>query len=279
MMARWFPPFATMLPHQAFDSLIGKAGSRLVWQKSHTCPCVFSSAGQDGLPVPGSPEPGCETCFGIGTYWDSPSNPFTALVTFTHMSPTPDEPGVVMDTRFGQITSSEPAITIPYADPNGNPIAAWGGCSTDDLLLEIDADARYGAYLVVGGNTVIPFQVNTTIAASGAVTVYNPATRLVETPNTYTVNGPTVTLTGYPPGTTYQVEFKAAAMYVIFRPAGGLPHVRPFGAGTQTEPRKFRGQTLDIWTRAKRVTNSASSKACLAVPYTFMLGTNTVSAG
>jgi hypothetical protein len=259
-MSGWYPPINNMLPASAFNALIRQAGVRCQWQQAHACPCVFSSAGPNGLPIAGSAEPACQTCYGVGTYWDAPSLPFVALITFSHMSPTPDEPGIKTDERWGGLISSEPAITIPQYDPVGQfVIPAWASASTDDIIIEMDAIARYNAYLQIGGVTVIPFQAGATIAASGAVTVYNPTTMMVETPNTYTVSGAAVTLTGYPLGTTYQVTFTAAPMYVLYRSAGGLPHTRPFGAGAEAEPRKFRGQTLDIWTRAKRIQNNSSS--------------------
>ncbi len=91
----------------------------------------------------------------------------------------------------------------------------------------------------------------------------------------YAIDGPTVTIGGYPNGTAYMVEFQAAALYVAFRRAGGLPHVRPFGGGTVNEPRRFRLQALDFWTRQRGIQPSAAGSKVLggkAMPYVVAVG-------
>jgi hypothetical protein len=66
----------------------------------------------------------------------------------------------------------------------------------------------------------------------------------------YAVSGLSVFLpSGYAIDTIYIVEFTAAPAYVAIRHAGGMPHTRPFGQ--VTEPRRFKIQSLDLWTRAR----------------------------
>jgi hypothetical protein len=79
------------------------------------------------------------------------------------------------------------------------------------------------------------------------VTVYDPVGHVVVTTNAYTVSGASVVLSGYPTGTNYNVEFLANPSWVAFRIAGAPGHVRPFAQTNQ--PRRFRLQTLDLWTR------------------------------
>ena len=243
---------------ERFNALIARMGLRISWMKSHSCPCVFGGGGPNGaLPFPGSAASGCKRCLGLGTYWDTPTIPFIAWLKFVEMSPTPDEPGTRVDESFGTAQLSEPSLMLPYSNPyipQGDPqqpTPAWVGATTDDIFVAIDSLSRYTAKLQVGGIEYLPYQQNLQIAPTGAVTVWNPTTQDVETVASYAVNGTSVAISGYPEGTAYMVEFLAAPMYVVFRPAGGLPHVRPFGGGTVAEPRRFKLQTLDYWTRQR----------------------------
>lgn len=251
---------ATALQSWRFDALIARIGVRLSWMKSHTCPCVFAGGGANGsLPLPGSAQRSCKKCLGLGTYWDAPTVPFIAHVKFVEMSPTPDEPGVRVDHVYGTVQLSEPSMTLPYSNPNlamtdpQQPTAAWTDASLDDAFVAVDMLSRFTAKLQVGGISYLPYQQNVQIASSGAVTVWNPVTMDVDTVEHYAVSGPSVTIdpTVYPDGTSYMVEFLAAPMFIAFRPAGGMPHVRPLGAGTQNEPRRFKLQALDFWTRQR----------------------------
>lgn len=253
----FIPPLTPwILPREGFEAILRQAGQRIVWQKSHTCPCVYSgSAVQGRLPFPGSAQPECQQCFGTGTYWDTPSAPFTGLITFMHMSPSPDEPGVLMDPQYGPVQSAEPTLTIPFMDPY-NPtssIPAWGEASTNDQFIAIDMQSRFTAVLQVGGITALPYQQNLSIALSGAVTTYDSNTGTVTAVSGYTVSGASIFMpSGTAEGTNYMVEFQSAPIYVAFRRAGGLPHIRPFGGGTVNEPRRFRLQELDLWTRQRQ---------------------------
>ena len=77
-------------------------------------------------------------------------------------------------------------------------------------------------------------------------------THVVVTGVAYTVSGTQITVTDpnySASGTNFIVDFTAAPAYVGFRIAGMPAHVRPFGQ--LTEPRRFRIQSLDLWTRAK----------------------------
>lgn len=207
----------------------------------------------------GSPQPGCQTCFGAGFYWDVPSEIFIAALSFRHLAFSSDEPGMRMSSQFGLVQHSEPALTIPYRNPQlaagdpRQPTNAWNNFSINDILVMPDMTARYSAILQVGAQENLPFQQGMVISPSSAVTIWDPATQQVAPVISYTVSGPTVTLTGYPEGTFYMVEYIAAALYVAFRPAGALPHARPFAGGTLLLPRAFRLQALDFWTRQRGV--------------------------
>ena len=250
--------------------------------RSHTCPCVFAGGGVQGrLPNLGSGQRSCTKCFGLGTYWDNPSIPFRAYIEFMHMSPTPDEPGVRMNESWGMWQSSEPSMTIPFANPNlpvgdpGQPTLAWQNASVDDQFVAVDMQARYTAVLQAGIRENLPFQQNLSIAPQGAVTVWDPTSGDVVPVTDYGVSGPTVAIGGYPKGTNYMVEFLAAPVFVAFRAAGGLPHSRPFGGGTVSEPKRFRLQALDFWTRQRGVQPVAAGSAQVAgtsSPYTVMVG-------
>lgn len=251
---------ATAMAAGRFESMIARMGARISWMKGHACPCTFAGGGANGyLPLPGSPSPECLTCLGLGVYWDDPTVPFIAFIKFVEMSPTPDEPGVRVDQKFGTVQLSEPSLTLPYQNPfipagdPQQPTAAWNDASTDDIFVAVDMLSRFTAKLQVGGITYLPYQQNLQIASSGAVTVFNTATSRVEQVANYAVSGASVTIdpTLYPDGTAYMVEFQSAPMFVVFRPAGGVPHVRPFGGGVVKEPRRFKLQALDFWTRQR----------------------------
>lgn len=250
----FFPPFGTyVLPRQPFEAMIANSGTRLNWRKAHSCPCVMTSF------TPGSPDPACQNCGGHGVYWDPPVGPFVGLITFMHMAPSPDEPGVVTDTSFGQNFHGEPVITIPFAGgPNAstetNAMLAeiWAQATIYDAFVEVDALERFNTVMTVGQTQVTPYQQSLSIASSGAVTAYDAVNHIVVPVSGYTVSGAAVYLpSSYATGVAYTVEFYAAPVWVLYRRAGGIPHVRPFGGMSPVnEPRRFRAQSLDWWTRA-----------------------------
>ena len=235
-----FPPAWKSIAPAFFENLIAQEGVRLLWQQGHLCPCTF------GGPQPGSPDPQCNTCDGRGYYWDAPFGPFVGLVTFMHISPSPDEPGAVMDEKVGIVQRSEPALTIPYTA--GLP---WTNATLNDIFVEIDAIDRFDAELTVGSDQAVPYQNGLSIAPSGAVTVYDTTTHAIVPVSGYTVSGATVLLpSGYASGTSYVVEFFAAKTFVAWRNAGSIGHDRPFGQ--LNEPKRFRLQTLDLWLRERK---------------------------
>jgi len=277
-----------LLPASDFNALIGQIGQRISWMRSHSCPCVWAPSfmgamqtvnasgqpvfGSGGFPVfpsgavapttrlstPGSAQKQCLTCLGVGTYWDLPTVPFQAVMTFRHISPSPDEPGVREDPKFGVDQVSEPSLTIPYVNPFldlddvRQPTLPWTYASTNDIFVAVDMLARYTTMLQSGVTENLPFQQNLQIAPVGAVVTWNPDTRMIAPVSGYVVSGATVTLpAGFASGTSYMVEFQAAALFVAFRRAGGLPHDRPFGGGTVNLPKAFRVQALDFWTRQR----------------------------
>ena len=268
-----------LLPAEPFNALIKQVGQRATYMRSHTCPCLYAGGQAQGrLPFPGSPNPACQTCFGVGTYWDPATLPFSVSASFMHLSPSPDEPGTIMDAKHGPVQASEPSITVPYVDPTNptQPLPAWLYGSTNDFFVMVDMLSRFTAVLQVGGVTALPYQQNLQIAPSGAVTTYD-AVNNIKISLPYNINGAQITIDTslYPVGTNYMVEFQAAPIYVVWRRAGGLPHVRPFGNGSVNLPRRFRMQTLDFWTRqnANRVSSQASSQTGgAAFPYVVLSG-------
>lgn len=272
-MVGWVPltdPY--MLPPGEFEALIGQIGQRVSWMRSHTCPCIYGAAapGLNRLPTQGTAQSSCLRCFGVGTYWDAPSPSMRVSISYMHLSPSPDEPGTIMNDKFGTAITSEPSMTLPYLNPflptldPGQPTTAWTDASTNDIFVAVDMLSRYTASLFVDKQVNLPFQQNLQVRPAGAVTIWNPTTKNIDFVQDYTVSGSTVTIQGYPAGTGYMVEFQAAPIYVAFRRAGGLPHVRPLGGGKVFEPRRFRLQTLDFWTRERKVTESAVGSAMLA---------------
>lgn len=256
----FLPPIQSVLPAGAFNALLQRYGVRLTWLKSHLCPCTGGGSDPSGgYVVAGSPDPACPQCRGFGTYWDAPVGPFTGLLTYFASAPSPIEPGIRVDDKFGQHIETEPVVTIPYAAPTNQDGGAaatalagvWQQAGLLDMFCEVDAVTRYNTLLYQGKNQVLPFQQNLSVATAGAVTVRDPATRAVQQVVGYQVQGAQVTLPNglYPDGTAYAVEFEAAPIFVAHRAAGALPHSRPFGNGVTQLPRRFHIQTLDYWTR------------------------------
>lgn len=242
-----YPNIGVVLPVDPFNGLVDSFGMRFNWMKAHSCPCVY------GTTLAGQADPQCTNCGGYGTYWDQPLGPFNALITFRHLSQSPDEPGVQMNPQFGQINQSSPMITVATTALNG---VVWNEASLNDGFVEIDSVVRYETVLVVGGIQSLPYQQNgisLLVQPTGAVKTYDPATHSVTSVSGYTVTNGTITLPAqYPKGTSYTVEFHANPIYFIFRKAGGMPHVRPpGGAAAEKLPRGYHLQPLDIWTRAR----------------------------
>lgn len=230
-----------VLPAEPFNQMIAAYGQRFTWLKGHDCPCVYGNQ-----TVPGSPDPGCTQCLGKGVYWDPPVGPFNAMMTFMHMSPSPDEPGLHVDENVGPLNRAEPSLTIPYTvDTSGR---VWREASVYDAWVQVDAVDRFSTSLQLGRVTAVPYNQGLSIAVTGAVTTYDQSTRALVNVTGYAVSGTTVLLPSqYPINTSYVVEFYANPVYVAFRKAGGLPHVRPFDQIKL--PRRFMVQSLDLWSR------------------------------
>jgi hypothetical protein len=253
--ALYIPAFDTLLPAGDFNSLISRVGVRVAWMRSRTCPCIYSAAGQNGaLPFAGTADPACQKCFGVGTYWDDPLTPMVMLMSFITVESTSYEPGLHADSNWGGIVTAAPMLSVPSWNPYlsltdpAQPRIVWDNASVGDFFVSVDKLSRYTAVLQVGGNTLLPYQQNLQIEPVGAVAVYDPVSHAVSYP-AYTVVGASVTLTGFPLDTTYIVEFQAAPIYAAYSKSGGLAHVRDFGQGTENLPRRFRLQTLDLWSR------------------------------
>jgi hypothetical protein len=239
----WFPPFSMLMPEPMLDGMINNLGIRLGWMRSHQCPCTL------GTEIPGSPNPNCHTCSGRGIYWDNWTIPFNGLITYMHTSSAPDEPGASTNENTGSTKYGEPTLTIPYQGP-GIEADVWANAAEFDAYAEIDVLTRRTSVLVMGESPVLPYQQQLAVQH---VFIYDPITQATTpaTPDQYLVKGGAVTLVGFPDGTAYSVEYNACPVYVSFRDAGGMPHVRPFGLGTGQIPRRFRLLDLDLWTRAR----------------------------
>jgi hypothetical protein len=254
--ALYIPDFHTLLPASDFNSLISRVGVRIAWMKSRTCPCIYGGGGQNGvLPFAGTADPACLTCFGVGRYWDNPLTPMVMLMTFITVESTSFEPGIHTDENWGGIVTAAPMLSIPSWNPYlsltdpAQPRVVWDNASVGDFFVSVDKLSRYTAVLQVGGNTLLPYQQNLQIEPVGAVAVYDPVSHAVSYPS-YVVDGAAVTLPStFPLDTTYIVEFQAAPIYAAYSKSGGLAHVRDFGQGTENLPRRFRLQTLDLWSR------------------------------
>lgn len=239
------PPINHGFPVGIMNRMIGQYGVRLQWMQSSQCPCVYGGS------VPGSPDHTCLSCFGKGIIWTNPGPVFTGLITYTAFGSRP--PGYNNDPRWGALLSSEPNLTVPSTS---EALPVWANASIYDAYVEIDATARLYSTLSVGGITVVPYQHSLSIAPTGAVSVWNTQTQMQEFVTDYTVNGPQVTIYGYPEGTAYVVNFTACPVYIAYNQAGGMPHIRPFGNGVLNYPKRFKLKFLDLWIRESS-TNSA----------------------
>lgn len=236
------------LPHTAFDQAIAEFGTRMTWQKSHQCPCTWFPT--NTVPV-GTPNPDCQTCSGLGWYWDDPLGPFPVLFSYAHSPLATDEPGTPMDLKIGQVLGGFPLITLGH-DIN---FTAWNQASEFDKFTEVDAIFRFNANLNSNQNITLPYSQGVQVATTGAVTTYSLSTSSVISVSGYVVSGDTVTIPStYDPGTPYVVEFYANPVYITFKRSGGMPHDRPYNGGkipTNPLPRRFRAAPLDLWIRNK----------------------------
>lgn len=236
----YLPPISPyVLPASPFDTLTAAYGVRLQWMQSHQCACVWGSS------VPGSPDPNCVTCSGRGVYWDAPSAIFSGIITQMHKTLSPDESGFEVTSKLGWKQDTFPLLSIPASAGE-----VWQNATDYDAFVELDAITRYKSEMTVGGMTSVPYAQNLNIPATGAVSIWNVQTKSTQL-IPYTVNGANVTISGYPQGTSYTIEYFAAPVYLAFRKAGGMPHIRPFGNGVVSLPRRFRLDMLDVWIRSR----------------------------
>lgn len=239
------PSLNHAFPVEIMNRTVAQYGVRLKWLSSSQCPCMYGGA------VPGSPDHTCQSCFGRGIIW-SPETPiFTGLITYEKYGSR--GPGYENDPQVGALISADPNLTIVATK---DAFTVWENASLYDAYVEVDATMRFYASLSVGGITVVPYQHSLSIPATGAVTIWNTQTKSQEYVTNYTVNGPSVTISGYPEGTSYTVQFTASPVYVAYNKAGGMPHVRPFGNGVVNYPKRFKIKLLDLWLR-ENITSSS----------------------
>jgi hypothetical protein len=159
-----------------------------------------------------------------------------------------------MDATQGLIQSAQPVLTLPASAG-----IVYEQASLYDAFVEIDSVQRFTCSLRVGGDTALPYQQNATVAASGAVTVYDQQTHQVSTTNSYTFASGSVILTGYPVNTSYTVQYSASPAYVAFGKSGSMSHTRPFGQGQVALPKRLQLQLLDAWTRSSNGGSGSTS--------------------
>ena len=250
-----YPPFGSLMPEAAFDSIIANGGQRVMWMKGHNCPCT----GDTGSPLRINTDPigpqnkQCPVCLGKGVYWDPAQGPFIVLLTLITWIGRNVDIGDTMDPNYGMIFDGHPIITIPATLPT-----LWTQTNTNDIFVQMDSTMRFQAVMRVGENESVPawHVLNSiSIANTGAVIVEDPTTSMPVSGIAYVVSGGTVTLspnaqypTGYPVGTSYTVEYYSPVAVVIQEPFGGLAHTRPFGQGI-SYPRRFKTSLLDLWLR------------------------------
>lgn len=236
------------LPHAAFDASINEFGIRMLWQKSHACPCVWYPTTMVTL---GTPNPNCQTCSGLGWYWDEPVGPATVLFTYTHSPLATDEPGTPMNDKMGQVMAGNPMITIAH----DVEFDIWNQAGEFDKWTELDVTWRFNSNLASNRNTTLPYPINIQMNLTGAVTTFNLPTSSVVPITGYILSGTQVIIpNSYPNGTPYVVEYYANPTYVTFKRSGSIPHARPFSGGALPPnplPKRFRASPLDVWLREK----------------------------
>jgi hypothetical protein len=244
------PTFPALDPYalsvESMNQLVTKYGLRLQWMKSHGCPCVY------GGNTPGSPDSGCLSCNGKGVIWDQPSSVFVSLLSYSGMVPSSHEPGMRELTDAGQVLAANPLLTIPYTKDTEE---VWSNATMFDAFVVVDSVIRFYSNLTVGERTAVPYQQSLSFPTSGAVSIWNVQTKRRQFVP-YTIDGPNVLIPGYPDGTSYMVEYYASPVMVAYERSGGLPHVRPFGAGRIRFPRRFHLKLLDLWTRSANDTDN-----------------------
>jgi hypothetical protein len=232
----------------AFDSVIAANGVRLSWAKAQVCPCTYQGYDTGGYQIDGGGVETCNSCHGLGVYWRAFSDPFMGLVTFAAFTPSPSEPGTQVNEKWGPLGGGTPMVTLSYT---ANP-TAWAEASTYDQIVIIDSITRYSAVLRVGIQESLPYVNNLSVPPIGAAMIWDPLKMVATLPTSYSVSGSTVQLpSSYEYGTPYNVEFYASQTYVLYKPAGGLPHARPFGGGVANYPRRFTASNLDLWLRQR----------------------------
>jgi len=245
----YLPPMSPyVLPGTPFDTLLGQYGVNLLWLQSNQCACVY------GGDMPGSPDPDCTSCHGRGVYWNAPYGPFQGLITYATMAPNDREPGVSSDPTYGAIQSASPILTLPASAG-----IVYEQASLYDAFVEIDSIQRFTCSLRVGGDTALPYQQNVSVAASGAVTVYDQQTHEVSSTNDYVFASGSVILNGYPVNTSYTVQYTASPAYIAFGKSGGMAHTRPFGQGQVALPKRLQLQLLDLFTRSSNGGSGSTS--------------------
>jgi len=230
------PPDPYWISNTPFDAFAQKFGVRLLWEKAHACPCAWSAS------IKGSALASCNTCSGLGWYWDRAIGPFPMMLSYAHSPLAADEPGTIFNEKFGQVISADPLLTIMYGPSSG----VWAQASEFDRYTEVDSFWRFNATLYAGQKMMLPYTQNVTVES---LQYFNQATSSVSAITDYGVTGSFVSAYNLPYGQAFVVEFYANPQFVASKRAGSLPHVRPFVQGTIPLPKRFRLVQLDYWLR------------------------------
>jgi len=241
--APFMPAFTQVMPEANFDSLVNNFGMRLLYLKSHACPCSQSTG------TAGAANPTCLQCDGRGIYYDQPGLITSGIISFQHGPGTSDEPGMQMNATLGGVNFAEPTLTLARNGPN-NEAYVYQQSTLYDAYVEIDAASRLNTTLIAGVREILPYGQGVQVQD---VTVWDSYTKTVKIldKTAYQVRNNHVWLNEpYTKGTSYVVSFTAMPVYVAFRKSGSLSHSRPFGLGTSGLPKRFHLQTLDLWLRS-----------------------------
>ncbi len=240
-----FPPALYQFPNERFNIFLQQFGVPVFWMKGHLCACIdddteFSPSGID-VKQKGSPSPYCQTCGGRGIYWENAQGPYLIAFQYPKLF---DVQGTSIDSVLGILENGIVPIIIPS---NAQPM--WQEINTYDAVVAQGTDMRFHSSLRVGYEETLPYFWNVNVNTSG-VTIYDSAnTKTVPVPpENVVINGDKVTITGYPKGTSYVVDYMAWPIYVVFGNMGGMTQPFPL-LNNLTYPRMTVVKLLDLWTR------------------------------
>ena len=230
----YFDPTVFSIPQTVFDNLVQAFGVRIMWKKSHFCPCTEANNG--------SPLPACQTCFGRGIYWDDMIGPFTVLLASAIASESQRAPGAATNTEFGLVQTTGPWVTV--SPSNGK---LYDELSVYDIIVEMDAVRRLNDTFTQGSGQPLSYALMAKIAN---VYYFDTSTNQSVRITNYSYDPSSgIVSSDMPEGTAFTVEYYAPYSYVVYGNVGGITHVRPLIQGRASYPKRVRTEYLDIWLR------------------------------